>query len=283
MKILLLALLLAAALPGPARAGWWLENDYSAGSNGLRRDSFSTFAMLRNGYMLGASAAFYKDKAANKDEMYSFRLPIMRTSHSNILSFSPFIYPVSADAGSGAYGAKAYLQTSLTEPDDQNYLRLLFSAAAASQKARLTTGERKDFSEAALEMQVEKSYYSQFFLLASAAAFTNPSGVSNATLVRPAMDHAEMAYFGAYRPITALPEWVMTAQASRSMKPDFDSYVYLGYSKISFRQTGDAGSLTAGMKFELSQDTTLDLAYNAFKLQNTSNKNYYRILVRTVF
>jgi len=283
MKKLILALLLAAALPGLAAAGWWVENDYITGSNGLNKDSLSTFTMLKHGIMLGAGAAYYKDKAANKDEMYSFRLPIMHTGRSNILSFSPFIYPVSAETGSGAYGAKAYVQTTLTEPDDENYLRLLFSAAAASQKARITGGDRKDFSESALEMQVEKSYYSQFFLLASAAAFTKPSGVSNTTLVQPALDHSDMAYFGALLPVTALPEWVITAQASRSMKPDFDSYVYLGYSKISFRQTGDAGSLIAGLKFELSTDTTLDLAYNAFKLQNTASKNYGRVLLRTVF
>lgn len=283
MKKTVLALLLAAFLPDIAAAGWWAENDYISGSNGLKKDSLSTLTSVSRRVMLGASAAFYRDSAAYRDRMYSFRLPVMYTGRSNIIYISPFVYPVSPDTGSGASGAKAYLQTSLTGPDDQNYLRLLFSAAAASQKARLAGGGRKDFSETAFELQVEKSYYSQFFLLASAAAFSSPSGVSNATLSRPALDHSEMAYFGTFQPVTALPDWVLTAQASRSMKPDFDTYLYVGYSKISFRRTGEAGSLVGGMKFELSKSTTLDLAYNAFKLQNTSNKNYCRVLLRTVF
>ena len=92
-----------------------------------------------------------------------------------------------------------------------------------------------------------------------------------------------MAYLGTFRQITDLPDWVMTAQVTRSMKPEYASHLYIGYSKISFRRVPMASSLILGIKLELTKKTTLDLAYNAFKMEDAGYTNYYKILVRTVF
>ena len=44
-----------------------------------------------------------------------------------------------------------------------------------------------------------------------------------------------------------------------------------------------AGSAVVGLKLEVSEKTTLDLAYNALKSTGSSAKNYYRVLIRTLF
>lgn len=284
MKLLPLLLTLALLLPGTAGASWWAENDYSSGSNGLKKDSLTVLTTVTGKLMAGGSASFYRDTSAYPKKVYAFRLPLMYTGSRNILSLAPFVYPVSPRTRSGAKGVRAYLRTSLTEPDDENYLYLTAAGAWAGQTAMLAGFPgRKTFSETAVEFQAEKSYFRQFFLLASAAAFSKSGDASNANLATPALDHAEMASLGTFRQVTALPDWAVTFQLSRSMKPEFASYLYIGYSKIAFRQAAAANSVITGLRLEISQKTTLDLAYNMFKAEDSAYQNYYRILLRTVF
>lgn len=286
MKHFLLAALFSVAFAAPARTAWWLENDYSAGSNGHKRDSFTLFTKLTPRLVAGANAAFYKDTAAYREKLWSFRLPVMYSGDRVSLSLKPFIYPVSPETRSGARGAKFYLLTSLAEPGDESYLRLTFSGAWAEQEARVAggaAGAKKTFSQAAYELQAEKSYFGQFYFLASAAGFSKPSGVSNLTLVKPAMDQSELAYLGAFRQVTALPEWTLGLQVARNMRPDFDSHIYAGYSRISFRQAGVANSGTAGLKLSLNERSMLDLAYNLYKHEDEAWKNYYKFLLQVFF
>jgi len=284
MKLLPLLLTLSILLPGLAGASWWAENDYSSGSNGLKKDSLTVLTTVSSKLMAGGSASFYRDTAAYPEKVYAFRLPLIYTGSRNLLSLAPFVYPVSPQTRSGAKGVRAYLRTSLTEPDDENYLYLTAAAAWAGQTAMLAGFPgRKTFSETAVEFQAEKSYFRQFFLLASAAAFSKSGDASNANLLTPALDHADMACLGTFRQVTALPDWVVTVQLSRSMKPEFASHLYIGYSKIAFRQAAAANSVITGLRLEISQKTTLDLAYNMFKAEDSAYQNYYKILLRTVF
>lgn len=284
MRTLALSLALAAWLPCAAGAAWWAENDYVTGSNGEKRDSATAFARIDKNFMAGASAAFYRNTAGYREKVYAFRAPLMYSGARHFLSLTPFVYPVTPGTRSGAKGARAYLQTSMTEPDDENYLNLTVAGALASQDAmRADLGRRKSFSESSVELQAEKSFFGQFYLLGSAAAFGKSGGATNGNLAAPALDHSEMAYLGTFTQLTALPDWVMTFQASRSMKPDFDSHLYLGYSRISLRQAPRLASTVLGMKLELNAKTTLDLAYNAVKAENAAYKNYYRVLLRLVF
>ncbi len=284
MKRLVFILWLCALLPGPAAAGWWAENDYGTGSNGFKKDSLTVFTDITRGMLAGAGGAFYRDTAGYREKVYSFRLPVLYTAKKHIYSLTPFLYPVSPAARSGAKGFRAYVQTSLTEPGSENYFYLTGAAALAGQTAKLAgLPGKKDFTETALEVQAEKSYYGQFYLLASLAAFSKSGAATNGNLVTPALDHSEMAYLGTFRQVTALPDWVATAQITRNMKPEYASHLYIGYSKISFRQAPGANSVIGGMKLELSPRTTLDLAYNFFKMEDATCKNYYKILLRTVF
>lgn len=286
MKSLLLAALFSVSCAVSANAAWWLENDYSSGSNGLKKDSFTVFTKVTPRLVAGANAAFYRDTAAYREKMWSFRLPLMYSGDKISVSLKPFIYPLSAETRSGASGGKLYLLTSLDEGGDESYTRLTVSGAWASQKARLLDGaalSRKTFSQASYEVQVEKSYYGQFYFLVSGAAFTKPSGVSNATLVTPAMDQSELANLGTFRQITALPDWTLSAQIARNMRPEFDSHIYAGYSKISFRRTRAANSGVVGLKLGLNERSMLDLAYNLYKEEGAVWKNYYKILLQVFF
>jgi opacity protein-like surface antigen len=293
MKRLLLAAALTALTAASAfaaeqpRAAWWLENDYSFGSNGLRKDSLTVYRKTSAALTTGLNLSFYKDTGAYGESVYSLRLPLMYSRAGYFVSFKPFLYPVSPDTRSGAYGGKLYFLTALGEEQNDSYTHLILSGAWAQQKAFLSEGgvlERKTFSQAAAEVQVEKSFFNQFFFLASAAGFGEPGrGARNSTLVKPVMDQADLAYLGVFRPLTALPEWALSAQVARNMQPDYDSHIYAGYSKISFRQAEKAGSFIAGLKLNLNEKSTLDLAYNAFKAENSAPKSYYRLLLQLFF
>ncbi|MHB0996531.1 MAG: hypothetical protein ACYC2I_09205 [Elusimicrobiales bacterium] len=286
MTRLLLAAALAALCARPAGAALWVENDYSFGSNGLAKNSLSVFTIPVRNLTTGLNASFYKDGGAYDGKVWSFRLPLTYSGPRWFVSLKPFLYPVDGDTRSGAYGGKLFLLASAQEGNDESYLRLSASGAWAKQQARALVSaspEEKKFDQSAFELQAEKSFYGQFYFLASAAAFSKPSGVSNQTLITPAMDQSELAYLGVFRHVTALPDWVMTAQVARNMKPDYDSYIYAGYSKISYRRSDKAGSFIGGIKLNLNEKTNLDLAYNAYKQDGAAWKSYYKLLLQLFF
>ncbi len=282
----MLAAAIAAFAVTGARAAWWVENDYSTGSNDLKKDSFTVFNKASRVLAAGLNASFYSDSAGYKDRIYSFHLPLMYSGPTYFISLKPFLYPVSPSTGSGASGGKLYFLTSLSEGQDESYTHLSLSGAWARQKAFVNeagTLDRKTFSQSAVEVQAEKSFYGQFFFQASAAGFSKPPGISNSALVRPVLDQSELAYLGAFQQLTAIPEWALTVQLARNMQPDFDSHLYAGYSKISFRQADLANSLVFGMKLNLNEKSNLDLAYNAYKQESSDWKSYYKIFLQLFF
>lgn len=287
MKRFLLAAALAALSSAPAGAAMWLENDYAFGSNGLKKNSLTVFRKTSAAFTTGLNVAFYKDAASYGESVYSLRAPLMYTGKRWFLSLKPFLYPVSSYTRSGAYGGKLYLLTSLAEEQDESFSRLILSGAWARQKAFLAEGgttERKSFSQSAFEVQAEKSFYGQFYFLASAAGFPKPGGgATNLNLVKPALDQADLAYLGTFRQVNALPEWALTAQVARNMRPDYDSHIYLGYSKISFRRAEKANSFVTGLKLTLNEKSTLDLAYNALKAESAAWKNYCKLQLQLFF
>jgi len=286
MKRLFLAAAITVLAVPHAPAAWWVENDYAAGSNGLKKNSLTLFRKSSRSLTSGLNVSFYKDNAGYGNRIYSFRLPLMYSGRSCFISLKPFLYPVSPYTRSGAAGGKLSLLASLSETQDESYTRLAVSGAWARQKA-FTYGagipERKTFSQSAFEVQVERSFYGQFFFLASAAGFPKVPGISNSTLLRPVLDQADLAYLGTFRQTTAIPEWALTAQVARNMKPEYDSYLYAGYSKISLRQTDRANSILAGIKMSLNEQSTLDFAYNAYKRERSVWKDYYKLSLQIFF
>jgi hypothetical protein len=273
-------------LPAASQAAWWAENDYSFGANDFQRESLTLFSRISTGAVAGVGASFYKDDGPYRDKVYAFHAPLMYSSRSLVLSLKPFVYPASSQIQSSARGAKFYALFPVSETPDESYLHLTLSGAAANQRTELNLAsgpEKASFSETAFEMQLEKSFYNQFFFLASAAGFSNPGKASNTNLVNPVMEHGELAYTGTFRHVTALPEWVAAAQFARNMAPDFNSYIYAGFSKISFRAADDANSLLGGLRLKLSRESSLDFAYNFYKPNGAPGKSYYKLLVQALF
>jgi len=287
MKRLLIAAALIAASSLQAGAAWWLDNDYTFGSNGLKKNSLTVFRRHSPAFSTGLNVSFYKDTGAYGERIYSLRLPLLYSGARYFISLKPFLYPVSSHTRSGAYGGKLYALASVSESPDESYTRLALSGAWASQKAFMNRDgslARREFTQTAFEVQAEKSFYGQFFFLASAAGFPEAGGgARNSNLVSPVLDQADMAYLGTFNHLTALPEWALTAQVARNMRPDYDSHIYAGYSKISFRRAEKANSLTGGMKLSLNEKSALDLGYNAFKKENSGWKSYYRLLLQLFF
>ncbi len=282
-------------LPAAAHTAWWVENDYSLGSGNFRKESLSVFTRVSPAFMGGANASFYKDSDHDLKKAYAFRTPVMYSMRKLVLSVKPFIYPASSGTGSSAHGARLYAMLPLQEETDEGTLHLTLSGAAARQKTPLlspsATAGPETFSETAFEAQLEKSYYRQFFLQASAAGFSkagtsrnsNPARKPGPDSINPVMDHGELAYMGAFRQVTALPKWVAAAQFARNMAPDYNSYIYAGFSRISFRSTGHANSVLGGIKFNPNGYSALDLAYNFYKINGETGENYYRLLIQIFF
>jgi hypothetical protein len=285
MKRLALAALFSLSLAAGSSAAWWAENDFEVGSNGLNKESLAGLFNAAPRFATGLNASYYRDSAAYKERTWAFRVPLMYSAPGALLSLKPFVYPVSSYTRSGAAGARAAATLPLGA-DDENYTRLTLAAAWARQRAMNLSGAAaasETFSEAAAEAQVEKAFYGQFYFMGSAAGFSKPAGVSNRSLVKPAMEQAELAYLGTFRQITALPEWAMSLQIARNMRPEFDSHLYAGYSKISYRGGKAANSGTAGIKISITEKSTLDLAYNLYKEEAAAWKSYYKIFLQAFF
>jgi len=289
-----LALAALLWLPAASQAVWWAENDYSIGSDKFQKDSLTLFTKLSPRLVGGANASFYKDGGLYGGKVYSFRAPLMYSLRTATLSLKPFFYPQASGTGSSARGLKAYALIPVSEESDESYVHLTLSGAGARQKTPLNLSDQPyapastvltdiSFSESAFEFQLEKSYYNQFFFLLSGASFSKPAKALNSNLISPVLDHNDLAYLGTFRHATALPEWVGAVQFARNMEPDFDSYLYAGFSRISFRGTSDASSLLGGIKMKLYEKSTMDFAYNFYKFGGESGEHYYKLLIQVFF
>ena len=97
------------------------------------------------------------------------------------------------------------------------------------------------------------------------------------------MDHGELAHTGTFRQVTSIPKWAAAAQFARNMAPDYDSYLYAGFSRISFRSTRDANSVLGGIKLKLTLRSTFDMAYNYYRIDGESGESYYRLVIQMFF
>jgi len=268
----------------PAHAGMMAKNDFRFGSGGFKQDSISLFFPAAYKLLAGIEGTFYKSNDLEK--IHSARLPLVYTGETNLAEFSPFIY--SHRAGQSAYGGKLMLKTTFTNPKNENFFHLSITGAHAFIKGNRTDEGLTDFQQTAIELKAEKNFYRQFCFTISAAGFLKPTkGTNNLNLQSSILDQKDLIDFNGYGMLTVLPEWIASVTVSRNFQPEFNSEVYAGYSKISIRNFEPANSYSAGMKFfldpESESDPTLDFGYNYFKYHETTAKQYFRILISTMF
>lgn len=280
MKALLLMLLLLPAA-GPASA-WWVEADHAFGDGGLQKTSASYFFKPGARWVTGLNAGFYSDDSAYTEKIWTLRLPVMLNLSSGLITLKPFFYPERGLRDSSALGAKAGLMLPITDEGPDGYTHLSISAAAARQKTLSSAGAREELSSYAVEAQIEKNYFDQFFFLAHAAGFL-ADGPSATGLPSPSLDHSDLAFLGVFAPVTAEPQWAAGMQFARNMEPDYDSHVYAGFSRISFKSAAQASSAVFGMRLKLWETSSIDLGYNLYKPDGSGSRNRYKILYQVFF
>ncbi|HBE87810.1 MAG TPA: hypothetical protein DDW67_01520 [Elusimicrobia bacterium] len=280
MKVLLSLLLLLPAA-GPASA-WWLDADHTFGDRGLEKTSASFFLKPAARWVTGLNAGYYKDDGAYPEKIWALRLPAMLNLKKGLITLKPFFYPERGAYDSSAWGAKAGLMLPVTDEGPDGYTHLSLSAAGSRQKTLDLAGDGKNLSAYALEAQIEKNYFDQFFFLAHASGFL-ADGPAAASLPAPSLDHSDLAFLGAFAHITAGPEWAAGMQFARNMEPDYDSHVYAGFSRISFRSAPQASSAIFGMRLKLWETSSIDLGYNLYKPDGSGSRNRYKLLYQVFF
>lgn len=280
MKALLtLSLLLAAA--GPASA-WWVDADHTFGDGGLNKTSASFFFKPAARWVTGLNAGYYNDDGAYTERIWTVRLPVMLNLKAGLLTLKPFFYPEKGTRDSSAWGGKAGFMLPVTDEGPDGYTHLTFSAAAARQKTLSAAGAREELSAYAVEAQIEKNYFDQFFFLAHASGFL-ADGPSATGLPAPSLDHSDLAFLGDFAPVTAEPQWSAGMQFARNMAPDYDSHVYAGFSRISLKSAAQASSAIFGMRLKLWETSSIDLGYNLYKQDGAGSHNRYKILYQVFF
>ncbi len=276
-------LLLLLLLPGAGTASaWWADADHAFGDGGLRRASASFFFKPGGRWVTGLNAGYHKDDGVYTENIWAFRLPVMLNMNSGLLTLKPFFYPESGGADSSAWGGKAGFMLPVTDEGPDGYTHLTLSAAAARQKTRSAAGARTEPAAYALEAQLEKNYFDQFFFLAHASGFL-ADGPSATGLPAPSLDHSDLAYLGTFAHVTAEPRWSAGMQFARNMAPDYDSHVYAGFSRISFKSAAQASSALFGMRLKLRESSSIDLGYNLHKPDGSGSRNRYKILYQVFF
>lgn len=256
-------------------------NDFRYGSEGLKQDSLSFLFPVTRRLIAGAEGTIYKTNAYNK--VHSAKLPLTYTGTENLATFTPFIY--SHHLGMTAFGGFFSIETVFSfQNETKDTLSLSLLGGYASIKGESTAGEIEKFSQTSLGLKAEMNVQQNFKFIAGGTGFFNPSNnMEEKGLAKSVFDMKDILDVQAYQVIRDLPEWAASVKFVRTFQPDYDNAFYLGYSKISFRDIKGANSYLAGMEFFVSENTTWELAYNFFKYQDTSAKQYFRIFVSTVF
>jgi hypothetical protein len=277
----LLAMLLLLPAAGPASA-WWIDADHTFGDGGLQKTSASLFFKPAARWVTGLNAGYYSDDGAYAENIWTLRLPVMLNLKGGLVTLKPFLYPERGPRDSSAWGGKAGFMLPVTDEGPDGYTHLTLSAAAARQKTLSASGAGADLAAYALEAQIEKNYFDQFFFLAHASGFM-ADGPSATGLPAPSLDHSDLAYLGAFAPVTAEPQWSAGMQFARNMAPDYDSHVYAGFSRISFKSAAQASSAVFGMRLKLWDTSSIDLGYNLYKPDGSGSRNRYKILYQVFF
>lgn len=281
MRFVFAAACLAVIFIASPAAGWWMENDYTFGTGQFHASNVSVFTNISTRSVLGLNASFYEGNRYS-ETVFAARLPFSYTARKYLFSFTPFIYPRTSRVDSSAAGGIIQALFPLAQSDDKSFTHLIFSLSGADQRAKTEDGLRKSLPQGAVGIQLEKSYYDEFFFLVSASGFKHfeDFNVSTDSLV---LDQSDMVFLGTSRAVTDLPSWSMGLQFARNMAPESDSHIYVGYHRIGFESGTQAESVTAGVRMKLLDKNIFDFTYNWWKSEDGRIKNYYKFLLRFVF
>ncbi len=260
--------ILLIALPKTALPLW---NDFSltSGSNEFARIESNFASNISTRVVAGIGASAYKEE--KHDYVYALRFPVsVFIGRRAMLSAKPYFYPADAQ-GSFAQGLRTSISYLTENPQNETSATYLFSVS--HQRQRLSSYGQKDFSSNCAELSIEKNFYDQFFLLASAGALSH-----SAFSATPQKNYAETQDIISLNTGAFLNDAVnskLGLQFARSFRPDFDSYIYAGYEKINGRFS-EYNSWLLGLRVNFSEKNFANFSYNYLDSRIGRSKIYYR-------
>lgn len=272
---------LISLFPVCASAGLMATNDFRYGDEGTKQDAFTVYAPTSENMLVGVQGAFSKKNSYGK--IYTARIPITYTGELNMATITPFVY--SHHAGMTAYGGRFALSTVLSlKNETKDSFMITLNGGHALIKADDVNDGLVKFQQTALGLSVEATIQHQFKFTVEGSGFFKPTkGMNNDRLASSVFDFKDLIDINGYQIIDEIPNAIVSVRARRTFQPDFENAIYIGYSKMSFRNMGSANSYIAGMEFFVSDDITWDIGYNYFKYHEVSAKQYFRVGVSTTF
>lgn len=274
MKKIFALIMFFAALN--ASSAVWTDLGLTFGSNEFSRNEATFAANLSTRIVAGLSLSAYKLEKQNY--VSALRMPInIFIGKSFMLTAKPYLYPKNSD-GSAAAGGK--LSASLVKDNPEEETSVTYTISAAHQKQNLGIFPEKKITSDSAEIQAEKNFYDQFFLLA-AAAFNRTSAFSSSKL----KNYCEISDLFSVNTHAFLNDDVHSRagfQFARSFMPDFNSYFYAGYDRLNAR-ISDYNSWLIGLRVNFSDKNFANFSYNYLDAKRGDNKVYYKFGIGIFF
>ena len=271
-----LAALLFLLLTPAGYASKWGEADLWTGSNNFLRSGISFLANVSTRCVAGINYSAYKlDK---RESVRSFRLPFNAfVGRKAMFTVKPFYY-LEDDNGSSAYGARASLSYLYHNASKESSTSLNFSAAFEKQELSEYAGESSD--NQAVEFQLEENFYDEFFILFTASSLINPENPSGAQ-----KRYAEISDLISPNAFAFINDTVYDNfgfQFARSLKPDYDSYVYAGADRMNCRIL-DYNSYVFGLRVNFFEKNFFNFSYNYLDNKNNRDRSYHKMSLGVFF
>lgn len=258
-------LLLAAA---PARAGWWVQDEFGLGGRGLVINQSAALVQGPRGLSASVEHMVY-DADSLASPVNAFRGRLSLESGGGAWSLRPVVYPRAMGASSiGGSLSRSFFLSS----DEDAATVLGVSAGGFRHDAPLTFADgvpsRSRLGEYFLEGSALQSYFGLFQLGFSADLFLYDRPLTGLAAFGGLADQGDLAGIASLRPLTKPPRAAATVQLARRGQPEVESQFFINYSHL--RYAGDLGfahSLLAGFDVKLPGGWRLDLSEHLLREQ----------------
>ncbi len=241
---------------------------YAFGTDIFDKYSLSYFTGMSTYVFAGANFSFYDRK--DIDGVSSLRLPFNYVKKNYILSIKPFYYP--KKDGFKTLGFKTSF--AVVKGKDDIFTTYYLSAGFSKEDCNLQ--KSKDFI---IDASLEKNFYDEFFIMAKAAVNINYDKrkfgyFDNSDLIN--YGHTGVVNFTVYSNIGM--------NFARSFKPDFNSYLYLGFDRLN-GYLDDLNSYVVGLKtfIDEKENYYMDFNYNFADFKKFSNSRIFKISIGVNF
>jgi len=255
-------------------AGMWTEYGMLSGSNNFLRQDLTFALNISTPLISGINTSVYKIE--KKDSVISLRLPVSFMFNKNLIgTVKPFYYPKNSNSSSakGLRASISYLTQNAEKEINTNY-----NLAISYEDQHL--GEEQEISAKALDFQMEKNFYDNFFILIGGGLVNNNS-VSK-TAQKRFSEISDILYTNSMPFFDDNIYSNMSLQVARSFKPDYDSFFYLCFERLN-GQISDYNSYIAGLRINFMDKNFVNFSYNYLDKKAGNDKKYYKVNIGVSF